>query len=176
MVNNIFTSIFGKDSSQTLTWKFVVIHRAMVVTSALCSILIAMWLSNLAVILKYAGIFGFFVSICTPPILQIYSQMKCDKLFDDHNNTVQQTKAYTFTSTGSTLSKSKALEEGLETNTNSTDETKPLLGHGRSGRQMSIRMNPYSTMFSYLPCVVTIGIVAVCLMLTTICSAFVHPS
>lgn len=176
MVNNIYTSITGRDSSQKLDWKSFLIHRAMIVVVAICPIVIAMWVSNLAFILKFAGLFGLFVSVITPPILQLRSQQMCVKLFSATNNVVQEARIRNFTATGSSSSNSTALPVGWIAATSSTSEVTPLLHHGGSRQQAAVHVTPYSTIFSHLPCIIAIGFVAVCLMLVTVVGTFIHPT
>ena len=85
MVNNIFAFIFGKESnvSRNTNWRIIALRTAIRIVCALLPIVVAMWISNLAYILQYAGLIGFFVSFFFPTILQLCSQRVCCKIFQE---------------------------------------------------------------------------------------------
>ena len=81
IVNNIYTVIFGKDTSQDKGRRLCLIQLSMKFVIALIPILIALFVSNLVYVLKYAGLAGFFVALFFPIILQLKSQWVCVNRF-----------------------------------------------------------------------------------------------
>ena len=89
-VNNIYTVVFGRDTSQDTGFKYCLIQRLMKFVAAILPIGIALFVSNLVIVLNYAGIIGFFIAFFFPVVLQLSSQWVCQKTFcyllDDETN------------------------------------------------------------------------------------------
>lgn len=83
MVNNLYTVLFGRDSSEKCGWCHFAIRVAMRLGGAIIPILVALWISNLHYILNYAGLVGFFICFFFPTVLQLSSQWVCKKTFSD---------------------------------------------------------------------------------------------
>lgn len=80
MVNNLYT-VFNKDTSQVSGWKHCLIQIGMKFIAAVIPISVAMFISNLVYILKYAGLLGFFVIFFMPIVFQLSSQWVSYKTF-----------------------------------------------------------------------------------------------
>lgn len=79
IVNNVYTVAFSRDTSQDKGWKLFIIQLSMKLVAAVLPIAIAMGVSNLVYVLKYAGLVGFFIVLLFPITLQLASQWKCFK-------------------------------------------------------------------------------------------------
>ena len=80
-VNNIYTVIFGCDTSLDTGLKWGLVQRCMKFVAAILPIFIAMFVSNLVVVLNYAGIIGFFIAFFFPISLHLRSQWVCRQTF-----------------------------------------------------------------------------------------------
>ena len=157
-VNNLYTVIFGKDVTMApKNWTTFFIILAMKGTAATVPILLAMAVSNLVIVLKYAGLMGYFIVVFGPTILQLASQYKCVKTFK--YLLVEDTR----------------LEERSVNGVTDGEENSQLIPTS-SVKTTSLYMTPYSTVFSYLPVVVAICGVGVAMFFLTIGSLFVHPN
>ena len=82
MVNNIYLVLFGRDTTQAAAgWSTIIGRMVLKFLCALTPILVAMGVSNLVDVLKYAGLLAFFTSIFFPTLLQLFSQYTCIKEF-----------------------------------------------------------------------------------------------
>ena len=82
MVNNIYLVLFGRDTTQAAVgWSTIIGRMVLKFLCALTPILVAMGVSNLVDVLKYAGLLAFFTSIFFPTLLQLSSQYACVKEF-----------------------------------------------------------------------------------------------
>ena len=82
MVNNIYLVLFGRDTTQaSVGWSTIIGRMVLKFLCALTPILVAMGVSNLVDVLKYAGLLAFFTSIFFPTLLQLSSQYACVKEF-----------------------------------------------------------------------------------------------
>lgn len=159
MVNNLYTVIFCKDTSQVPnTWATFFVRLLMKFIAALGPIIIAMGVSNLVVVLNYAGLMGFFICFFTPTFLQLLSQYVCRKTFAE----VLADKEYSSSHSDSTDEDPINLKMG---------ESYPLIPRVRYNTR-DLYMTPYSTIFSHWPAVVVIGAVGVALFVMTIVSLF----
>ena len=159
MVNNLYTVVFGKDLTQApKTWSTFFIRMAMKLIAALLPILVAMAVSNLVTVLKFAGLIGFFVCFFVPTLLQLSSQWVCKKRFK------------------ASLGLQHELEDSAHPSSNATSgvesdsDEKALLMSSSQVKPSALYMTPYSTIFSYWPAVVVIGGVGVVLFLLTVAS------
>lgn len=87
-VNNIYTLVRGKDTTQDKSWKFFVAQLAMKFMAAVLPLSVAMFVANLVTVINYAGLIGFFICFYFPTLLQLASQWKC---FWEFNNTGNDT-------------------------------------------------------------------------------------
>lgn len=79
--NNIYLVLMGKDTSQktsTREWVVLVLIKAIF---GVLPLIVALFVSNLIFILKYAGLVAFLTSALFPGVLQLTSQRKCAKVF-----------------------------------------------------------------------------------------------
>ena len=84
IVNNLYTVIFCKDTSQvTNSWGTFFVRLLLKFIVSLAPILVAMAISNLFVVLNYAGLMGFFICYFTPTFLQLRSQWVCKQTFSN---------------------------------------------------------------------------------------------
>ena len=84
-VNNIYTIIFGRDTTEDKKAKFLVIQFLLKLMIALLPFTVAMFVANLVTIITYAGLCGFFFAFYAPIIWQIASQWKCYSAFSKPN-------------------------------------------------------------------------------------------
>lgn len=160
-VNNLYTVIFGKDITMApKTWTTFFIVLAMKAAAASLPILLAMAVSNLVTVLKYASLIGYFISIFAPSILQLASQYKC-----------VQTFKYLLVEDTRLEDRSWNGDATLLENEGEDSRLIPV----PSMKSTNLYMTPYSTVFSYWPVVVAILGVGVVMFLLTIGSLFVHP-
>ena len=161
IVNNMYSVMFGKDSSQDPnTWTLFFVRLLMKLIAALGPIVIAMGVSNLVVALNYAGLVGFFICYFFPILLQLRSQCVCSKTF---------TKV--FNEEDRLVDSSASSDE--ETINITASESQPLIVKRKKHSFMYdsyLYMTPYSTIFSYWPAVVVIGGVGVVLFVLTVAS------
>ncbi len=81
IVSNVYSVVFGRDTSQDKGWELFFIQISMKFTVAFLPICIAMFVSNLVYVLKYAGLAGFFIVLFFPITLQLSSQWVCYRTF-----------------------------------------------------------------------------------------------
>lgn len=161
MVDNIYTVFFGRDSSQApKTWKTFFIRMGMKFVAAILPIFVAMAVSNLVTVLKFAGLMGFFICFFIPTTLQLSSQYKCNKTFKP---ALQQYKQETLQDTSFSPDEMPG----------NSSESAPLISS--QIKPSDLYMTPYSTIFSYWPAVVIIGGVGIMLFGLTVSSLFFHP-
>ena len=162
MVDNIYTVFFGRDSTQApKTWKIFFIRMGMKFVAAILPIFVAMAVSNLVTVLKFAGLLGFFICFFIPTILQLSSQYVCNKTF----------KPALLSNQHDTLQDTSFSPDEMSGN---SSESAPLISS--QVKSSDLYMTPYSTIFSYWPAVVVIGIVGAMLFGLTVSSLFFHPS
>ena len=80
-VNNIYTVVLGKDTTQHKGWRFTLIHLVMKFFAAFLPIVVSLFVANLVFVLKYAGLLGLFICFYFPILLQLRSQWVCQKKF-----------------------------------------------------------------------------------------------
>ena len=82
MVNNIYTIITGRDTSEKPRWRCDWLFRFILrFVAAVLPLLAALGIANLIYVLKYAGLFGFAIALFFPAILQLRSIYVCSKEF-----------------------------------------------------------------------------------------------
>ena len=87
-VNNIYTVVLGKDTTQHKGWRYTLIHLGMKFLAASLPIGVSLFVSNLVVVINYAGLIGFFICFYFPILLQLRSQWVCQETFSKTlNNT-----------------------------------------------------------------------------------------
>ena len=162
MVNNLFVVFVGKDSAQaseSLASFIVLLLMKFVI--ALLPILVAMGVSNLVTVFRYAGFVSFILNLFLPNLLQLRSQWVCRKTF--------QTLGSKFVSPKPSSSQVDSGKNRIRSET----EGSPLLITSLSRASHSAYyMTPYSNLFSYWPAVVVIGGVDMMLFILTLAGFF----
>lgn len=165
IVNNLYTVIFGRDTSQSRGWKHRLIQIGMKFVAALLPIAIAMAVSNLVYVLKYAGLLGFFISLFFPMLWQLMSSWACFK-----EGVVPEAEV------GSPDRLPNQIQE----------EKAPLLGGTQSAattgsrvyqffftyKEMYLYKTPYSTPLSHPLCVIFFLVLAIVCFILTVISLF----
>lgn len=90
IVNNIYTVVFGHDTSQAKGMKHKLIQLGMKLVASVLPIAIGFFVSNLVYVLKYAGLLGFFISLFFPMLFQLSSQWVSCKLFYSDKSPAQR--------------------------------------------------------------------------------------
>ena len=165
IVNNMYTVVFGKDSSQApSTWATFFIRLLMKFVAAFGPIVVAMGVSNLVLVLNYAGLMGFFICYFFPIVLQLRSQWVCGETFAEVFHRRR----------GSDYSSQSSDEDPINTE---AAESHPLLPTWKKKDSLihnrDLYMTPYSTNLSYWPAVVIIGGVGMVVFVLTVISLFV---
>ena len=172
IVNNIYTVIFGRDTSQVAGWKHRLLLLLMKFISALIPIFLALFVSNLVYVLKYAGLTGFFIAFFFPIVFQLSSQWVCCKTF-----------SYM---TGDDLASSNhECCTSLLTNSliQGRKEDMPLLMSKNkirihqfffSRKNSYFYTTPYSTICSYPLCVLFIAFLSFICITLSVASLFIH--
>lgn len=172
IVNNIYTVIFGRDTSQVAGWKHFLLQLLMKFIAAVIPIFVALFVSNLVYVLKYAGLTGFFIAFFFPIVFQLSSQWVCCKTF-----------SYM---TGDYLAnRDRECCTSLLINSQIQDkkEDTPLIGSKNkvtvsqfffSRKNSYLYMTPYSTIFSYPLCVLFIAFLSFICITLSVVSLFVH--
>lgn len=82
IVNNIYIIFTGRDTSEKPKWKLDWLFRfTLRFVAAILPLLAAFGIANLIYVLKYAGLFGFAISVFFPAILQLRSIYVCNREF-----------------------------------------------------------------------------------------------
>ena len=82
IVNNVYIILTGRDTSEKPKWKYDWLFRLFLrLIAAILPLLAALGIANLIYVLKYAGLFGFAISLFFPAILQLRSIYVCNKEF-----------------------------------------------------------------------------------------------
>lgn len=191
MVNNIFTVIFGKESnvSRGHSWRHWILRTMIRIVCAFLPIVVAMWISNLAYILQYAGLIGIFICFFFPIVLQLCSQRVCCEAFQrlvdlKDAEGASRDKGYdsvTYESSNGELisvvdchSKSSLIMSCTQSVL--VEESLPLLSAKNTTTWSRWTCpTPYSTVFSHPVCVVGIGLLAIGFFLASVASIFVSP-
>ena len=201
LVNNIFTILFGKDTTQVPnTWKYWLIRFSMTLTLSILPIMVSFGVANLFVVLNYTGLFGFVLCYFAPTILQLRSQWLCVKTFEG-GATAAAGRTVTV---GKTVTAGEAPDYSSDEDNNHRSitggpviqETTPLLLPSRDGSgfewstyveeikygfrtyidkmrtRRDLYVTQYSIWFSYWPAVMIIGSVGVVLFLLTVVGLF----
>ena len=156
MVNNLYTVLFCKDTTQTVnTWGAFFVRLLLKFVASLAPILVAMAVSDLYVVLNYAGLMGFFICYFTPTFLQLCSQFVCIKTFSEAISGEESSKVSSASFAADPINR----------------ETYPLIPKVKH-KSSDLYMTPYSTIFSHWPAVAVIGAVGVVLFHLTVVSLF----
>ena len=180
IVNNIYTVVFGKDTSQDKGRRLCLIQLSMKFVIALLPIFIALFVSNLVYVLKYAGLAGFSIALFFPIILQLRSQWMCVNRFhymldiDNLHRPVQ-----------SPSHDSKTLP--FEDDHDIQNEIAPLLKPSEkkrfleqlvlfifTGKDSVLYYTPYSTVLSYPVVVIIVCFLSIMFFLLSVASLFVQ--
>ncbi len=158
ITNNIYTVVFGRDSSKTAKHRFgrydLLIQLVLRFIVALIPIVAALFVSNLVQVLKYAGIMGFGICFFFPTALQLQSQRVCKKLFGVSFVDIQGEQAQEI----------------------QPKEKAPLVSLQDKGEARSLYLTPYSNrLLSHPVTVCVLGFIGVVLFVLAIASLFVHP-
>ena len=181
MVNNMYTVIFGRDTTQDTSWKMYFIQLLMKSIAGSLPILVALFVSNLVYVLKYAGLFGFLMCFFFPVVLQLRSQWVCRRVFYE-----QSLKD----SGGIIYGHSSASNDNVQIQ-KSPEEVLPLLnGDGTSqspsllqdilqymttcyDNRRTLYITPYSNFYSYPMVVLVAGLLGLICLVLTVTSLFV---
>ena len=170
IVNNVYSVIFGRDTSQDKGWKLILIQVSMKFVVAFMPIAIAMFVSNLVYVLKYAGLAGFFIVLFFPIVFQLTSQWVCFKHFRclrDERMSVKPEEGEEIrknfsisSSASSSLPKEEYTVQDERTMLLSNDQKQEAIGSMVKEFFFSLRaqilsQTPYSTFLSH-PLIVTI--------------------
>lgn len=167
IVNNIYTVVFGRDSSEDSSWTSFFIRLVMKFMIASMAILVAVGISNLIVILEYSGLVSFLTSLIMPCLLQLRSQWVCWKMFGKKSE----------------KQPSHELDEMSRKTAAGSGDSDPLLPqdslHSPTPSSCCSKRDcyttPYSTFLSHPVAVILIGIMVTICFLLSIASIFVHP-
>ena len=153
MINNLYVVIFQKDSAQASeTWKGFFLLLLLKFIATVVPLLVAMAVSNLVEVLKFAGLTSMVLTYLFPAVLQLTSQWVCKKTFTKSLENVEE------------------LKDNLVPNqkpSESVRETSPLVSPSQT-KSSDFYMTPYSNIFSYWPAVLIIGLVGFTLFLLSI--------
>ena len=138
-VNNIYIVVFGRDSAFARTsCKSYLILQMLKAVVAILPLLVALSVSNLVTVLKYAGLLSFFIAFMIPTVLQIRSQWVCRREF----------------------SKVDINQQELH---DSDCETSQLLSGRKTAPSSALYTTPYSTVFSHWIFAAILGVVEILL-------------
>ena len=165
IVNNIYTVIFGHDTSQTNGWKHRIIQVVMKFVAALLPIVIALFVSNLMYVLKYAGLLGFFISLFFPILWQLTSQWKCFRCSIISNRKQDSTDSFP-----SPIHEDTPL---LDNSATTQSIGKSVCRFLFTYEKMYLYKTPYSTFLSHPLCVIFFLILATVCFVFTIMSLFI---
>ena len=163
IVNNIYTVIFGRDTSQTIGWKHRIIQVVMKFVAAMLPIVVALFVSNLVYVLKYAGLLGFFISLFFPILWQLTSQWICFRCNIVSNRKRDSAKG--FSNEDTPLIRNIAAPESIG---------KSVCRFLFTYEKMHLYKTPYSTFFSHPLCVIFVLILATVWFVITIMSLFIQ--
>lgn len=179
MVNNVYSVIFGRDTSQVSGWKHCLVQLGMKFVASILPISIALFVSNLVYVLKYGGLAGFFIAFFSPIVLQLSSQWVS---YDTFHYMAQSDEVKTVPSKSLEL---QSIKEGKTEEEESLlpEETEEAKTTGRkvfefffSCKHSFLYKTPYSTIFGHPLCVVFVLCLVICCFGLTVTSLFVHPS
>ena len=154
MVNNMYLVLFCKDSAEASnSRKGFIILLTMKFVAAILPITIAMAVSNLVTVLKYAGLAGIFLVFFFPTLLQISSQWVCKKKFT--HLLLSQTSVQELHESSTTSRTNN--NNHHENNNHQEDEDFPLIP-SREVKPSSLYMTPYSSIFSHWPVAMVLSI------------------
>ena len=180
IANNIYTVAFCRDTTKKSKHPKLdyCLYLIIKLFSALLPIVAALFISNLVVVLKYAGLMGFFISLLFPTALQIRSIWVCNKEFE----TLKLQSGNTGTNSGNRIIPCLEDEvgkylEGLDTTENKQQHSLPVTRTHRLLQMFDSYRTPYSNrVLSHPVTVCVIGGLEVLLFLLAISSLAVHPS
>ena len=156
MINNLYVVIFRKDSAQAgETWKGYILLLLLKLIAALLPLLVAMAVSNLVEVLKFAGLTSIVLTYLFPAVLQLTSQWVCKKTFTKALESNEEME--------SALVPDQRSNNGSE----SARETSPLVSPPQT-KPSDLYMTPYSNIFSYWPAAAIMGLMGLALFLVSI--------
>lgn len=168
MVNNIYLVLFGKDSTQAnVGWSTIIGRMIIKFLCALIPILVAMAVSNLVDVLKYAGLLAFFTSLFFPPLFQITSQRACKKVFAHllkTNGSIQEPMDTPVLMNGN---------RSAYVSINSSESTPLLFGTQSRIKPSELHTTPYSGVFSHPVFVFILGCLGLIFFALSVGSLFV---
>ena len=148
MINSLCIIIFRKDSVQVSeTWKGFILLLLLKFLAAVVPLLVAMAVSNLVEVLKFAGLSSIVLTYLIPSVLQLASQRVCKKTFAKALEPVEEE------------------QDGIENK--KSKETSPLVSSTKIDESV-LYMTPYSNMFSYWPSAVFFGLFGLALFLVSL--------
>lgn len=179
IVNNIYSVVLGRDTSQDKGWKLFFIQISMKLVAAVLPIAIAMGVSNLVYVLKYAGLVGFFIVLLFPIALQLTSQWKCYKQFQylaNHSEAVNKsTKGLGKDSTKIVTGDDYSVQESTALLGQRKGNATSIMEFFFSFKALFISWTPYSTYLSH-PLIVVFNLCfAVSTFALTCASVSQHP-
>lgn len=183
----MFCVIFGRDTTQDTRWKMYFVQLVMKFFASLFPILVALFISNLIYVLKYAGFFGFLMCFFFPITLQLRSQWKCRTLFYNRMLRGSGDVIYGHNGRSDTLSDSQG--NGIQVQKKSSEEVVPLLNSESEPQKLSflrdifhylfhdsrqeLYFTPYSSIYSYPLVVIMTGFLGFFCVVLTLVSLFV---
>ena len=181
IVNNIYTVVFGKDTSQDKGRRLCLIQLSMKFVIALLPIFIALFVSNLVYVLKYAGLAGFSIALFFPIILQLRSQWVCvnrfhymldiDSLQSPVQSQSQDNETPSFEIDDLDIQNEKIEKTPLLENKNFN---KKLVLFFFLSRDSILYYTPYSTVLSYPVVVIIVCFLSILFFLLSVASLFVQ--
>ena len=175
IVNNIYTVVLGRDTSQVSGWKHCLLQIGMKLVAGLGPISLAMFISNLVYILKYAGLIGFFITFFSPVVFQLSSSWVCYNTFS--YMVVDDVKKVADSSIKlQPIINGKQEDKLLLDDTQTKSFTKTLFDFLFTCRNNELYKTPYSTILSHPLCVIALFLLAVMWFILTVVSLFVHPT
>ena len=163
IVNNIYSVFFSRVTRKRSKRCDQLLKPLIGLSTAVIPLAVAFGVSNLVMVLQYAGLSGFLLSFIFPTALQLQSIRVCKKVFRG----VRSVQAM-FPTDDSTEKDNMELNTGADV-IHSPQEKKPQ-------NESSLYMTPYSTRILSLPIAVTIlGAIGGLLFLLTTASLFFEP-
>ena len=165
---------------------------------ALLPLVVALFITNLVYIVKYAGLVGFFIGLFCPIILQLRSQWLCAQYFSFITN--PKGRSIELKKVGEIPMKKEKVMNGpggkgeiVEDDDMDDVENEPLIDDSESlatepftmkrlmsflftTKDSTLYHTPYSTPLSYPVSVVSLTALSIILTLLTIVSLFFHPT
>ena len=180
VADNVYLALFCRDISQEKGWKPTLMQLVLRLVIALVPLVMAMFVTNLVYVNKYAGLIGFFIGMACPVVLQLRSQWVCrEKLAsviaigteimnhsddvadqnDDNDVASQQTNPFL---------------KGSTVESNNSSSIRKFLTFFLYFQDSVLYRTPYSTVLSYPLSVFFFSILLVILFLFAVASLFLN--